>query len=208
MSFRSAEGRGRTVDEAVSSALEQAGLRPEEARVEVMDSGSKGFLGIGAREATVRVFPTLPAAETVRRLLTEILTAGDFDAQVAASEQPDGTIEIAVTGDELGGLIGRNGHTLDALQYLLNAAASRLPAGPRHVVLDVGGYRLRREESLKRAAAAAAQTAVRVAGPVRMEPMSAAERRLVHMALADRADVVTRSEGTEPLRRVVVEPRQ
>jgi spoIIIJ-associated protein len=129
---------------------------------------------------------------------TVTVAAGDENADIVASI--DG-------GQELEALVGRQGETVDGLQYLLSQVASRTQDGTRlRVALDVGGYRERRARALQDLATRAAAEAVEFGEEVELDPMTPHDRRIVHMALKDNAAVVTRSEGDEPRRRIIVEP--
>lgn len=125
---------------------------------------------------------------------------------VEAGEET-GEIRAAIDGEGLDVLIGRQGETVDAVQYLMTQVASRAEEGARmRVALDVGGYRGRREQALKELAALAAAEAVEFGEEIELDPMTPHDRRIVHMELKDNAAVVTRSEGDEPRRRIIVEP--
>lgn len=203
MILRPAEGQGKTVAEAIEAALEQLGLPADQAKIEVLEPGSRGFLGLGGRDALVRATPSLSPAEVVEHMVKAILKAGDFPVRVAVREQ-EGMVLAEIDGDALGDLIGRRGRTMDALQYLVQLACARMPDGPRNVVLDIGGYRQRRAEQVERLARQAADAARTTGGRVVLEPMPAAERRLVHLALQGVDGIETESEGQEPYRRIVV----
>jgi spoIIIJ-associated protein len=113
-------------------------------------------------------------------------------------------------GEEVGLLIGRRGQTIDAIQHLAQRIVFKGPsvrgaAAPR-VTIDAGGYRERREEALRGVALDAAEDALATGEPIELDPMPAAERRIVHEFLREREDVTTHSEGEEPERYLVVEP--
>ncbi len=206
MTRRSLEVRARTAGEAVDNGLSQLGLAREQVDVEVVDPGTKGFLGLGAREAVVRLTPNLSPADIVRLTLEEILAAGSFHTTVSVDwNEETGIAAVSVEGEDLGVLIGRHGRTLDALQSLLNVACCRPPGGVRQVMLDIGGYRQRRAEIITRMALRAAETVRRTGRGVALEPMPASERRLVHLAIQGSKEFVTRSEGRDPDRRVIIE---
>lgn len=119
----------------------------------------------------------------------------------------DGEIVAVVAGDGASALVGRGGETIDALQYLLAQIASRAEGGSRRrVSLDADGYRARREAALVSLADQAAREAVEHGEEIELDAMTPHDRRIVHMALKDRTEVVTRSEGEEPRRRIIVEP--
>ncbi len=130
-------------------------------------------------------------------LSCEVRVVGGVDGEVAAS----------VDGDGADALIGRGGAVIDALQYLGSQIVSRAEGGGRYrVSLDADGYRARREVALVALANRAASEALEFGEEIELDPMTPHDRRIVHMALKDRTDVVTRSEGDEPRRRIVVEP--
>jgi spoIIIJ-associated protein len=149
--------------------------------------------------------PEAPA-ERVRVIVDRVLDEIDLDAEVEVTETDD-EIFAAIDGpDELGILIGRRGQTLDALQLLCYRAASLGISDRKRVTLDAAGYRERRRALLEEEAEIAADRANRNGEAVKLEPMSASERRMVHEVLKERADVETYSEGDEPERRIVVAP--
>ncbi|MBA4369964.1 MAG: single-stranded DNA-binding protein [Coriobacteriaceae bacterium] len=144
------------------------------------------------------------AAEAIREIL------GGFGTECTVDEYEGdyGEVILDVVGDDLAVLIGRHGRTLDSFQVLVGAIAYR-KTGLRHQLLvDVGGYRYRRKAKLDEIARGAAERAKRNAKPVALRPMSSYERKVIHMALRGDARVVTESEGEEPFRHVVVNPRR
>ena len=144
-------------------------------------------------------------AERVRAFLVRVVVALDLRASVDIQED-DEEIRATVNGDELGLMIGKHGSTIDALQHLAVRIAFRGLSERKSVVVDAAGYRERREGVLRRSADRAVAEALDFGRPVELEPMSAAERRIVHTYLRDRTDVQTHSEGDEPDRRLVVTP--
>lgn len=198
---------GRSVDEAVAAALQELGVPPERVTIEVLDEGKSGFLGIGARPATVRLTVKESRAERVESFLGDICEAMEIGVHIDVREDEQ-YVHVDVTGQEAGILIGHHGQTLDALQYLCNLAAMRAePHGPR-ILLDVEGYRKRRTETLTKLANRLSERVMRTGEPVVLEPMSAQERRIIHLALQDHASVETSSEGEDPFRRVIVQPKR
>ncbi len=149
---------------------------------------------------------TGPLAERVDEVLTAICGGIGLDAAVHVGQGADGIV-ATVEGDELGLLIGKHGHTIDAVQYLVNAIVLRGEENATPIVVDAQDYRRRREAVLRDTAERAAKDAVDTGAPVELEPMSSAERKIVHMVLQDHPDVVTESGGREPQRCVVVRPR-
>ena len=156
-------------------------------------------------EAEIEDMPEEPA-ERVRVMVDRVLDEIDLDADVQVTETDDEILATIDGPDELGILIGRRGQTLDALQLLCYRAASLGISDRKRVTLDAAGYRERRRALLEEEAEIAADRANRNGEAVRLEPMSASERRMVHEVLKERADVETYSEGDEPERRIVVAP--
>jgi spoIIIJ-associated protein len=148
---------------------------------------------------------TSALAAEVRELLGGILSGLGLDASLHVAEGDDQLL-ATVTGPDLGVLIGKHGHTIDAVQYLVNAITNRGPDGVA-VVVDAQGYRSRREQTLRETAERAARDALRLNQPIALEPMSSVERKVIHLHLKDRDDVETASDGREPFRHIVVQPR-
>jgi spoIIIJ-associated protein len=185
-------------------------------RFQVVSEGERGLLGVGY--APARVVATLsgeaPAvardeselATEVRTLLERIADAIGVTGRVDVHEDTE-TITLTVVGPDLGMLIGRHGQTIDAIQYLANAIVYRSHAEQRkEIVVDAAGYRARRRASLEALAVRSAQRALQIGESVELDPMTAVERKVVHIRLKEFDGVETSSEGTEPNRFVIVSP--
>ncbi|MCL5045690.1 MAG: protein jag [Actinobacteria bacterium] len=202
--MKSVEKKGRTVDEAVAAALAELGAVREEAVIEILEEPNKGFLGlIGGKGALVRVIKKERKEDVARRVLKEIGEALGLQVQVEGRADEESVV-LNLRGSELGILIGRRGQTLDAIQYLVNLAASKNSLGRERIILDVEGYRQRRAETLERLATRLAERVRRTGESVALEPMSAHERRVIHLALQENPYVTTHSEGEEPFRKIVI----
>lgn len=202
------EVRGRSVDEAVVAAAERLGVSPGDLEVHVLVEPSRGWLGlVGQRDAVVRARVRMTKIRFAERFLQEVAARMGLRVQVRVEER--GSFILArVEGDhQLGALIGRRGAALEALQYLMNVAASRTSAEKRRVLLDIAGYREKRQRALERLAFRMAERARRLRRPVSLEPMDAKERRVIHVALQHHPHVRTESVGEEPFRRVVIVPK-
>ena len=220
------EATGETVGEAKWAALrELEKLRPgvdkAAVRFQVVSEGERGLLGVGFAPARVVASvdavatvdePQAPPADEgevaaeVRDVIEHILAAIGVRARIEIVED-DERVTATVVGRELGLVIGKHGQTIDAIQYLANAVVWRDRGDDRKaVVVDAAGYRARREEALATIANRSAEQAVASGRSVELEPMTAVERKVVHVCLKDYAGVVTRSEGTEPNRFVVIDP--
>lgn len=204
---------GRTVDDAVTSALVQLGVTRSNANIRVIQEPVKGLFGlIGGKEAEVEVSVTLSAEEIARDFLSGVLRRMELDARVKVKEQtvngdPAHVLEVLCNEDELPIVIGRHGATLDSLQYLVNVVGNQEEKGKyTKFVVDAGGYRERHKENIERIAERARQRAIKLQKPVSLEAMTAADRKVVHTYLQDRGGVTTSSEGTDPNRRVVITP--
>jgi spoIIIJ-associated protein len=217
---------GSSVDEAKVTALAQLrklipSVREEEVEFVVLDEGGKGgFLGMGRSHPRVeaRVLPGAgapdpdapPLDEALDRLhefLTTVIDGIGLDVEIDVSQVGEALV-ADVIGEDLGILIGRHGQTLDSLQYLAAIVVNGHSRTRRQVVVDAEGYRGRREVSLKGVADRAAQKAERTRHDVTLKPMTASERKIIHVYLKDNPRVETHSEGDEPQRTVIVSPRR
>ena len=220
------EATGETVGEAKWAALReleklQPGIDKSAVKFQVVSEGERGLLGVGyaparvvasvAAEAVAEPAPAEPVDESeqasdVRDVVERILEAIGVQARLEIVET-DETVTATIVGRELGLAIGKHGQTIDAIQYLANAAVWRGRGDERKaVVVDAAGYRARREATLEALANRSAERAISSARSVELDPMTAVERKVVHLALKETAGVVTRSEGTEPNRFVVIDP--
>ncbi len=203
-------GSGRTVEEAIEAALRASGLSREEVEIEVLDEGARGFLGLGGREARVRVVPRpkgATEADRAREIASTLLRYLGLEATVSARMGGDG-VAVEVEGEELSALIGRHGRGLQAFETILGLLLSRDLGRAVPVAVDAAGYRERRRSALVAMAQRAAQRALREGRAVHLPPMEAKERRIVHTALASHPEVTTHSEGEGKDRHVVVEPKR
>jgi spoIIIJ-associated protein len=203
----SVEKTGKTVDDAILAALIELDVDRDNVEIEVIEEGSKGFLGlVGSRLARVRVTVKPSRVDKARAFLERVIELLGVEATVDVEQQGEYTV-LQIEGNHLGILIGRRGETLDALQYLTNLAANRDKTDQAErvrVILDAEGYRKRRENTLRNLAYRLAEKVKREKRRAALEPMSPLERRIIHTALQDDESVETYSEGEEPFRRVVI----
>jgi spoIIIJ-associated protein len=221
------EATGETVGEAKWSALReleklQPGLDKGAVRFEVVSEGERGLLGVGYAPARViaTVDPTAakpPAppsrardeselAGQVRSLVERITRGLGLSPRIDISESPDSLV-ASCSGRDIGLLIGKRGQTIDAIQYLVNAIVmKRSGEVEKPIVVDAGGYRERRQRTLDSLAVRSAEQAVTSRAEVALEPMTAVERKIVHVRLKGYPGVETLSRGTEPNRAVVIVP--
>ena len=217
------ETSAKTVEEAIQQALEQLGVTREEVKVTILNEGKAGILGMGAEEAKIRVEPLAPtpagesnAAEIAKSVLERLLSAMGITATVQPLEKSfietgdEATNPVAfdIRGEDLGILIGRHGQTLASLQYIVRLIVSQQTKTWTPVMIDVEGYRQRRYQALQAFARYTAEQVKTKGTPSTLEPMSAYERRIIHLALADHPDVTTESTGLGETRRVVIMPKE
>lgn len=199
------EVSAKTYDEAVTDALVQLGITSDQVEIEVIDKGSSGFLGIGAKPVKIKVSKKMTVESYMNQLLTDIFSAMDMKVDILIQvNEENHNIDIDLKGDEMGILIGKRGQTLDSLQLLLNNAVHKNFDTYYKVKLDTENYRIRRKETLENLAKNIAYKVKRTKSPVVLEPMNPFERRVIHSALQNDRYVVTHSEGEDPFRHVVV----
>lgn len=210
--MKTVESIGKTVEDAIASALQQLGVSRDHADIIVLDEGSRGILGLGAKMARVRAREIVVASAPVS-IATNFLNRvanlmGLPEPKIDIQESGD-TLTINVDGENVGPMIGHHGDALDALQLLTGLVVN--PQGRDsekywHVSLDVSRYRARREETLVRLATRLAEKADETGERQELEPMNSYERRIIHTALADFEGIETWSEGEEPYRHIVIAP--
>lgn len=255
---------GKTVDEAVREALNELNITRDNAEIEVLDEGQKGFLGlIGSKDATVKVWPKVDETKSIlneifneeiepetsqevvqntddelefedeevstdeiqveeavktldeeneeilsaaREFLGKILETLELD-NIVEMELEDNTLNVNVNGDEnrLGILIGKRGVTLDSIQYILNLIVNKKSSRYIRVNLDSSGYRDKRKKTLENLAGKMANKVLKTGRSIKLEPMNAYERKIIHTALQNFEGVLTHSEGKDPFRKVVIQ---
>lgn len=208
MKVEAVEKVGRTVEEAVEQALAELDIKRENAVIEVLEEPSRGFFGIlGGRPARVRVSVRETPSLRAKQFLAKVFEAMNLNVNMELEENGQ-ELFINLSGNGLGILIGRRGETLNALQYLVNLCANKNQLKKNKIILDVEGYRKRREETLEKLALRLAEKAKKRGRNIVLEPMNPQERRIIHTALQGRDDIYTYSEGEEPFRKIVISPRR
>lgn len=199
------EVSAKTYDEAVTDALVRLGATSDQVEIEVIDKGSAGFLGIGAKPVKIKVSKKITVEGFLNQLLSDIFSAMNMNVEILIQVNEEShNIEVDLKGDEMGILIGKRGQTLDSLQLLVNNAVHKRFDIYYKVKLDTENYRVRRKETLENLAKNIAYKVKRTKSPVVLEPMNPFERRVIHSALQNDRYVVTHSEGEDPFRHVVV----
>jgi spoIIIJ-associated protein len=256
-----------SLEEAIDDGLHHLGLTRDDVIIEIIEEGSRGVLGMGSRDAVVRLTPLKPprypepeeipeplpvpddeipdepfypvdedgedeeqsyqagrqtavdltmeeeariSAETLRELLSQMEIHAEVETYRADAESPDEEPPwvLDIHGPDLGILIGRRGETLNAVQYITRLIVSRELQRRANIVVDVEGYKMRREQSLRKLAKRMADQARRMGRTVTLEPMPPNERRIIHIALREDRSVSTESVGTGDQRKVTIIPVQ
>jgi len=243
------------IEEAVALGLSELGLDKAAVDVEVLDEGSRGLLGIGGRQARVRLTvkgaqsvpaaglpekpekpetpPVTPEPKSIegaeateadfsvlddnllfvsRQTVAELLEKMKVPARIEVrygdpDEEGQRPVLVDIHGDDLGVLIGRRAEILNAMQYIVNLIVSKQVEHWVQVVVDVEGYRARRDGQLRQMANRMADQAIKTGRRQVLEPMPASERRVVHLELRDHPNVSTQSIGEEPARKVTIVPK-
>lgn len=199
------EVSAKTVDDALTEALVTLGATSDQVEYEVIEKGSNGFLGIGSKNAVIKIRKKQSAEGSVRDFLSQIFAAMQMEVEILVKvDEEEKMIDVELNGDEMGLLIGKRGQTLDSLQYLTNLAVNKNSENYYKVKVDTEDYRKRRKETLENLAKNIAYKVKRTKRPVSLEPMNPFERRVIHSALQNDRYVTTHSEGEEPFRHVVV----
>jgi spoIIIJ-associated protein len=260
-----------TVEEALAQGLSQLGLPADAVSVEVLDAGTKGFLGLGGRQVRVRLTVNPPSGsapkaevpaeappppakkpaaskpgpkpapttspqqvksaesqitestenrpeghdkllDTTEEIVSKLLHHLGFQAQVSAHYDDENTderrsIHVDVRGDDLSALIGRHAETLNAFQYVASLMVGKEVEQWVQLVVDVEGYRGRREKQLRQLARRMADQVTKTGRRATLEPMTSSERRIIHLELRGHPAVTTESTGEDPYRKVMILPK-
>jgi len=202
------EVSAKTVNDAITEACQKLGVTSDMLEIQVVEEGSNGFLGIGAKPAVIKAAVKkveVSVEDKAKEFLKEVFEAMHMTVVVNVKyDEADNNMEIDLSGDEMGVLIGKRGQTLDSLQYLVSLVVNKDSENYIRVKVDTENYRQRRKDTLENLAKNIAYKVKRTKRPVSLEPMNPYERRIIHSALQNDRYVVTHSEGDEPFRRVVV----
>lgn len=203
------EVSAKNVEDAITEACQQLGATSDQIDYEVIESGSSGFLGIGGKNAVIRVRKKFSIEDNVREFLDAVFSAMQMEVELLIQVNEDErSIDIELKGADMGILIGKRGQTLDSLQYLTSLAINKNLENYYKVKIDTEDYRKRRKETLENLAKNIAYKVKRTRRPVNLEPMNPFERRIIHSTLQNDKYVTTHSEGEEPYRHVVVAPKR
>ncbi len=200
------EKTAKNADEATKLALAELNITEDEATITVVEEGTKGFLGIGSKGTKVLVEANDPNAVVAKTFLSNVFDAMKLDAEVVAKSNDD-SLNIDVSGEHMGLVIGKRGDTLDALQYLTSLVVNHKSDERVRVIIDTENYREKRQNALTALAARLADKVSKSGKKHTLEPMNPYERRIIHSCLQANEDVTTFSIGEEPYRKVVIAPK-
>ena len=199
------EFSAKTVNDAIIEACQKFTVASDKLEVEVVEEGSSGFLGIGSKPAVIRAKVKSSITDIAKDFLDDVFRAMSM---VVVSDikydEDEKTMDIELSGDEMGVLIGKRGQTLDSLQYLVSLVVNKDMDDYIRVKVDTENYRQRRKETLENLAKNISFKVKRTKRAVSLEPMNPYERRIIHSALQNDRYVATHREGNEPYRHVVV----
>lgn len=193
----------KTKEEAIELALAELGVTEEQVEIEVVEEGSKGFLGLGSKDAVVKVTYNPDSEKRATDFLNKIFEITNEDVTVESNIDGD-VLKINLSGPDMGIVIGKRGETLDALQHLTSLVVNRGDKSFLKVSLDAENYRQKRNIALEELAGKLASKAMRTGRNQTLEPMNAYERRIIHSALQDHESVTTYSVGQGVNRKVVI----
>lgn len=199
----------KTVEEAIVDGTAQLGVSKEDISYEILEEPKKGFLGMGAIPAKVKVTYILKPLEAARAFVETLLRDLGIEGEISVHDDGDGEALITITGEGVSALIGHHGDTMEAFQYLVNLAANKKDDEGRQytrINIDIENYREKREETLRRLSAKVAAKVKKSGKNIALEPMNAYERRIIHAEIQKIDGVSTNSVGVEGNRRVIVFP--
>ena len=199
----------KTVEEAASDGAAQLGVSREDIVYEILEEPKKGFLGMGASPAKIKVTYVLKPLEAARSFIETLLKDFGIEGEVILHDDGNGEALITITGEGASALIGHHGDTLEAFQYLVNLAANKKDDEGRQytrISIDIENYREKREETLRKLATKMAAKVKKSGKNIALEPMNAYERRIIHAEIQKIEGVSTNSVGAEGNRRVIIFP--
>jgi spoIIIJ-associated protein len=201
--------KGKTVDDAVNMALQVLGKTREEVDVKVIGEGESGVLGVfGGKDAEVEVSLKLPVGEEAKSVVQEILDKMGFLTLVSVKHEDVDAVQLDINGDDMGRIIGRAGATIDALQFLSSLILSKKHSKRVRVIVDAEGYRDKRQKMVTRDAEAVANEVEQSGKESALPPMSAADRRVIHMYIQESfPNLTSYSKGEGADRQVVLAPK-
>jgi spoIIIJ-associated protein len=203
------EFEGKTTEDAIENAVTHFQVLAEELEIEIVSVGSPGIFGLGGRKARIRAArPQEPEEDLLplaREILEQLLAKMQEPATVTATQEED-RLNLLIATADAGLLIGKQGQTLDALQYLVTKMVAKQTRGKVRIAIDVEAYRARHNEALALLAQKYGEKVKRSGRPVTLNPMNPYDRRIVHLALQGDKHLKTISRGEGLYKKVVISP--
>ena len=204
--LRKREKTAKSVDEAKELLLEELGLSEDEVKFSIVDEGSKGFLGLGSKEAVVEATIKDYVPYKAKAFLKEVFCGMKLDVTIETVFEGD-SLTVNLSGEHMGIIIGKRGDTLDSLQYLTSLVVNHDSDEYIKVTLDTENYREKRYNALVALAKRLAHKVSKSGKKYTLEPMNPYERMLIHTALQEDEKVTTISVGNEPYRKVMIKKK-
>ena len=200
---------GKSTEEAIENACANFQVSPEQLEIEIVSVGSPGIFGLGGRKAKIRAALREESEElllsSAKEILETILERVQEQATVSVHQEDD-RISLRIETEDAGLLIGKQGQTLDALQYLVTKMLAKKSRRKVRITIDVEAYRARHNEALAHLAQKYGEKVKKSGRPIILSPMNPYDRRIVHMALQGDKEVKTMSRGEGLYKKVVISP--
>ena len=196
-------GKGKSIEEALSSALSELKTTSENVDMKVLEVPSGGFMGLGAKGFKVEVTLKEKASESASEFLKELLSLMAIEAVVDVKENDD-IINLNLTSDDVRVLVGKHGQTLDAIQYIIGLVTNKNKEDYKRIIVDVNDYREKRRKTLETLASRIAKKVMKIKKDVELEPMNPYERRIIHAYLQAYPNIKTHSEGEGNERHLII----
>ena len=199
----------KTVEDAALEGAKALGVNRDDVTLDVIEEPKKGFLGIGATPAKVKITYILKPLEAAKSFIETLLRDLGITGEILIHDDGNGESLITIEGEGVSALIGHHGDTLEAFQYLVNLAANKKDDEDRQytrITINIENYREKREETLRKLASKMAVKVKKTGKNIALEPMNAYERRIIHAEIQKIEGVSTNSVGTEGNRRVIIFP--
>lgn len=201
--LKSVEKTAKNVNDAINAALLELGVSADDATIEVLDEGTKGFLGIGAKDARVLATINDTNAAHAKQFLNKVFDAMELPVDISA-KTTDNILNINLEGDDMGIIIGKRGDTLDSIQYLTSLVVNQESEEYVKVTVDTENYREKRTQSLIQLSNRLADKVIKSGRKYTLEPMNPYERRVIHSNLQSNDSITTYSIGEDPYRKIVI----
>jgi spoIIIJ-associated protein len=199
----------KTIEDAALEGASKLGVAREDVEIDVLEEPKKGFFGMGAAPAKVKVTYILKPLEAARNFIETLMADLEIQAEIQIHDDGNGESLITIEGEGASVLIGHHGDTLEAFQYLVNLAANKKDDEDRQytrITVNIENYREKREETLRKLASKMAAKVKKSGRNIALEPMNAYERRIIHAEIQKIEGVSTNSVGSEGNRRVIIFP--